>query len=273
MEIKEKYGNGRRTRVRRGRAGDFKEEDLIPNEEAIITLTQNGYIKRMLPSAYHVQKRGGKGVIGAVTKESDAIKQVNAVLTHDNLMFFTDTGKVYQIKAHEIPQFHRTAKGQAIVNFLQLASEEKITEMIAFNKDDNYKYLFMATEEGIVKKSNLKDFENVRHSGLIAIKLGKDDKLRWVKPTTGSDTISITTAEGQAIKFKESDVRSMGRNATGVKGIKLKENDKVVGMDTVLNRQKGNQLMVITENGYGKRSNLNLYKIQKRGGSALKPPK
>ncbi len=273
LEIKEKYGNERKTKVMRGKVGEFKEEDLIPNEEAIITLTQNGYIKRMISSSYHVQKRGGKGVIGAVAKNNDAIKQVDAILTHDNLMFFTNTGKVFQIKAHEIPQSHRTAKGQAIVNFLQLSSNEKVTEMIAFNKDDNYKHLFMATENGVVKKSSLKDFESVRRSGLLAIKLSKEDKLRWVKPTTGRDIISITTAAGQAIKFKESDVRSMGRNASGVRGIKLKEGDKVVGMDAVLRDQKGNQLMVITENGYGKRSDLSLYKIQKRGGSGIKTAK
>ena len=273
LEVKEKYGGDRKTKAMRGGVGEFKEEDLVPNEEAIITLTQNGYIKRMAPSAYHVQKRGGKGVIGAVAKDSDVIKQVSAVLTHDNLMFFTDTGKVYQIKAHEIPQSQRTAKGQAIVNFLQLATNEKITEMIAFNKNDNYKYLFMATEKGVVKKSNLEDFGNVRLSGLVAIKLSQNDKLSWVKPTTGSDVISITTAFGQAIKFKESDVRAMGRGAAGVRGIRLKTDDYAVGMDAVLKEQKGNQLMVIAENGYGKRSNLNLYKIQKRSGSGIKTAK
>ncbi len=273
LEIKEKYGNERKTKTMRGAAGEFKEEDLIPNEEAIITLTQNGYVKRMVPSAYHVQKRGGKGVIGAVAKDSDVIKQVNAVLTHDNLMFFTDTGKVYQIKAYEIPQSQRTAKGQAMVNFLQLAPNEKITEMIAFNKDDNYKYLFMATEKGIVKKTNLEDFDNVRRSGLIAIKLSKGDKLNWVKPTTGNDVISIATAFGQAIKFKESDVRAMGRSAAGVRGIRLKKDDCAVGMSAVIEKQKGNQLLVITENGYGKRSDFNLYKIQKRGGSGIKTAK
>lgn len=273
LEIKEKYGDERKTRVIRGDIGEFKQEDLIPNEEAIITRTQSGYIKRMNPSVYRVQRRGGKGVIGATTKEGDMIDQVTSVMTHDNLLFFTNTGKVFQLKAYEIPESTRTAKGHATVNFLQLAPEEKITEMIAFNKDDDYKYLFMATERGVVKKVKLEEFENVRRSGLIAIHLEKGDALGWVKPTTGSDNVIITTADGQAIHFKESDVRPMGRNAAGVRGIKVKSGDEAVGMDVMLKGQKGNQLMIISENGFGKRTDIKFYKIQRRGGSGIKTAK
>ncbi len=270
IEIKEKYGDERKTRVVKGGIGEFKQEDLIPNEEAIITITQDGYIKRMDPNVYRVQKRGGKGVIGATTKEGDSIEQVTSVMTHDNLMFFSNSGKVFQTKAYEIPVSQRTAKGQAIVNFLQLSQDEKVTEMIAFNKEDAYKFFFMTTENGTVKKVKIEDFENVRRSGLIAINLDKGDTLGWVKPTSGSDEIVITTAQGQAIHFKEADVRAMGRNAAGVRGIKLKKDDKVVGMDSVLKNQKGNQLLIISENGFGKRTDLKFYKIQKRGGSGIK---
>lgn len=270
LEIKEKYGDERKTRVIKGGIGEFKQEDLIPNEEAIITITQDGYIKRMDPNSYKVQKRGGKGVIGATTKEGDSIEQVTSVMTHDNLMFFTNTGKVFQTKAYEIPVSQRTAKGQAIVNFLQLSQDEKITEMIAFNKEDSYKFFFMATGNGTVKKVKIEDFENVRRSGLIAINLDKGDTLGWVRPTTGTDEMVITTAQGQAIHFKESDVRAMGRNAAGVRGIKLKKDDRVVGADSVLKNQKGNQLLIISENGFGKRTDLKFYKIQKRGGSGIK---
>ena len=194
-------------------------------------------------------------------------------MAHDNLMFFTNTGKVFQTKAYEIPESSRTAKGQAIVNFLQLAPEEKITAMIPFNKSDGYKFFFFTTTAGVVKKTKVEDFDNVRRSGLIAISLDKGDTLNWVQPTTGTDEVVISTSGGQAIRFKEGDVRAMGRNAAGVRGIKLKDSDRVVGMDVVIKGQKGNQLLVITENGFGKRTDLSSYKIQHRGGSGIKTAK
>ena len=270
QKVKEKFGDDRKTKIIKSGVGEFKQEDLIPNEEAIITITKQGYIKRMDPSVYKVQKRGGKGVLGASTKEEDVIKKVLAVMAHDNLLFFTNSGKVFQTKSYEIPASSRIAKGQSIVNFLQLSQEETVTAIIAFNKDDHFKYLFMSTEMGTVKKTALADFDNVRRSGLISIKLDKDDALRWVEATTGEDEIIITTSKGQAIHFKEKDVRSMGRTATGVRGIKLRTDDSVVGMDAVFKNQKGNQLLIIMENGYGKRSDLKSYKIQKRGGSGIK---
>ena len=270
LKVKEKYGDERKTKLVKSGVTEFKQEDLVPNEEAIITITKEGYIKRMDPGAYKVQRRGGKGIIGATTREGDEIEKVLGVMTHDNLLFFTNTGKVFQTKAYEIPASTRVSKGQSIVNFLSLSSEEKTTAIVAFNKDDNYKYLFMATENGTVKKTTLDEFENVRRSGLIAIKLEKGDALSWAEATTGFDEVIITTQKGQAIHFKESDVRPMGRAATGVRGIKLKGDDRAVGMDIVFKGQKGNQLLVIAENGYGKRSDLKSYKVQKRGGSGIK---
>ncbi|MFA9262399.1 MAG: DNA gyrase subunit A [Undibacterium sp.] len=270
VEVRDKFGDERKTKVIRGGIGEFKQEDLIPNEEAIITLTDDGYIKRMNPTVYRVQKRGGKGVIGATTKEEDKIAKVLTISTHDNLMFFTDTGKVFQTKAYEIPESSRTAKGQAIVNFLQLSNEEKITAMISFGTNDGAKFLFMATTDGTVKKSKLEEFANVRRSGLIAINLEKGDTLNWVAPTTGSDEVIITTESGQAIRFKESDVRPMGRSAAGVRGIKLRTGDHVVAMDVVAKGAPDRELLILSENGYGKRSDLKHYKIQKRGGSGIK---
>jgi len=270
LRVKAKFGDERKTRVIKSAIGEFRQEDLIPNEEAIITITEKGYIKRMNPSVYRVQKRGGKGVMGAVTKEEDAIKKVIGIMTHDNLLFFTNSGKVFQTKAYEIPESSRVAKGQSIVNFLQLATEETVTAIVAFNKDDNFKYLLMTTETGTVKKCPLLEFENVRRSGLLAIKLAPSDALRWVEATTGNDEIVITTSGGQAIHFREKDVRPMGRTAAGVRGIKLKKDDKVIGMNMVFKNQKGNQLLAISENGFGKRTLLNLYKIQNRGGSGIK---
>jgi len=272
-ELKEKYGDERRTRVVKSAVGEFKQEDLIPNEDAIIVLTEDNYIKRMNPSLYRVQKRGGKGVIGATTKEDDKIDMVVSSQTHDDLFFFTNTGKVFQAKAYEIPATSRTAKGQAIVNFLQIAPEEKITAIIATGKDSQAKYLFMATKFGTVKKTAIEDFAKVRRSGLIALNLAKGDELRWIAPTTGRDEIIITTAAGQAIHFKETDVRAMGRTAAGVRGIRLSKNDEVVGMDMIFKNQKGNQLLILTENGFGKRTDLKFYKIQKRGGSGIKTAK
>ena len=227
----------------------------------------------MPPSLYRVQKRGGKGVIGATTKEGDTIDKVVSAMTHDDLFFFTNSGKVFQTKAYEIPVSSRTAKGQAVVNFLQLAPGEKITAIISVGKGSQAKFLFMTTKFGTVKKTAIEDFTKVRRSGLIVLTLAKGDELRWIAPTTGKDEIIITTVQGQAIHFRESDVRAMGRSAAGVRGIKLKKDDGVVGMDAVLKGQKGNQLLVFTENGFGKRSELGSYKIQKRGGSGIKTAK
>ncbi len=273
QELTDKYGDARRTKVFKSAVGEFKQEDLVPNEEAIITLTTDGYIKRMNPDVYRVQKRGGKGVIGATTKEDTSVAHMLSIMTHDDLFFFTNTGKVYQTKAYEIPESARTAKGNAVVNFLQLSQEERITAIIPFNKDDQFAFLFMTTLRGVVKKVKIKDFDNVRRNGLIAITLSKDDQLRWVKPTTGKDTIILSTARGQAIHFKEANVRAMGRNAGGVRGIRLQGDDHVVGMDVMFAKQKGTALFIITSNGYGKKTAMSQYKVQGRGGSGIKTAK
>ncbi len=270
LELRDKYGDARKTRIVPTGIGEFKQEDLIPNEDAIITLSEDGYIKRMNPDAYRVQKRGGKGVIGAVTKEEDKIAMVLSLETHADLMFFTNTGKVFQLKAYEIPESSRTAKGAAIVNFIQISPEEKITELVARKKGDDTKYLFMATRNGTVKKTKIEEFENVRRSGLIAINLEKGDLLSWVRPTDGGDDIIMTTQDGQAIRFKETDVRAMGRSAAGVRGIRLGEGDEVVAMDVINKGEKGLELLILSQNGQGKRSDLKHYKVQKRGGSGIK---
>ncbi len=272
IDVRDKYGDARKTRVIPGGIDSFSLQDLIPNEEAIITISTDGYIKRVAPSQYRAQRRGGKGVIGATTKEGDEISTVASVMTHDNLLFFTSTGKVFQTQAHEIPESSRTAKGSAVVNFLELSQEEKVTAMIAFNADDQYKYFVMVTKEGTVKRVAIEDFANVRRSGLIAIKLHDGDALGWVRPTTGEDDVMITTAQGQSIRFHEDVVRSMGRGAAGVRGIKLsKKDDVVVGVDTISARDiEEAALLVITENGYGKRTNVTAFKTQGRGGSGIK---
>lgn len=273
VEMRDRFGDERKTRIVKTGISEFRQEDLIQNDEAIITLTEDGYIKRMNPSVYRVQKRGGKGVIGAVAKEEDRISMVISLETHDDLMFFTNTGKIFQLKAYEIPESSRTAKGTAIVNFIQTSPEEKITEMVSFRKGSDAQYLFMATRQGTIKKTKIGDFTNVRRSGLIAINLDKGDVLGWVKLTAGSDEIIMTTRDGQAIRFKETDVRAMGRSAAGVRGIKLGLGDEVVGMDMIAKGEKGLELLILSQKGLGKRSELKHYKVQKRGGSGIKTMK
>jgi len=273
-EIKEKYSNGRRTQIIAHGAKSFATEDLIPDEDTIITITKDGYIKRLPPETFRTQTRGGKGVTGLTTKEEDVVEHFFTTTTHSDILFFTTQGRVFQLKAYDIPKASRTAKGQAIVNFLQLAPNEKISAALPFNELGDYKYLVMVTNKGNIKKVNIADFDNIRKSGLIAIRLRKNDELEWVKPSTGKDEIILISAAGQAIKFRESQVRPMGRAASGVRGIRLKGDDQVVGMDIVDPAlAKVGQLLTIMANGYGKRSNLANYKTQGRGGSGIKTAK
>ncbi len=272
-EIKEKYGDGRRTKVVKGAIGQFTTEDLIPNEPAVVMVTNDGYIKRLPPDTFKVQSRGGKGVIGATTKEEDIIEHLFTTNTHADLMFFTSRGRLFQLKAYEIPQTTRTAKGQAIVNFLQLAPEEKVSAVLSTEDISAFKHLVMVTKKGLIKKVDIEKFKNVRRSGLIAIKLKEDDLLEWVKPSSGKDNIILVTAQGQAIRFKEKDVREMGRGAAGVRGIKIKKSgDEVVGMDILYDGKAGpdEQLLVVMRNGFGKRTALKEYKVQGRGGTGVK---
>ncbi len=276
-DLAEKFGDDRKTKIMSHGVKEFSVEDLVPNEEAVVMMTRDGYIKRTPPDTFKVQGRGGKGVIGLTTKEEDMVEFMFTTLTHNDLLFFTTKGRVFQLKAYEIPQAVRTAKGTPIVNFLQLSGGEKITSTLPLDKLAKSKYLFFATEKGLVKKVAIEAFANVRRSGLIAIKIKDDDKLIWTKPTSGDDYIELVTAEGQAIRFKETDVRDMGRNATGVRGIRLKKKDDVVvGMGVIKNDKekiKKYQLLAIAANGFGKRTPIGLYKVQGRGGSGIKTSK
>ncbi len=275
-ELSEKYGGQRKTRVVARGVKDFTAEDLVPNEEAMVMITRDGYIKKMSPDTFKVQARGGKGVIGLTTKEEDTVEFMFTCYTHSDLLFFTTRGRVFQLKGYEIPRSSRTAKGTPVVNFLQLLNGEKITSILPLDKLNNAKYLFLTTEKGMVKKVNINEFSNVRNSGLIAIKLKDEDRLIWAKPTRGKNHIQLITSQGQAIRFEETDVRTMGRTASGVYGIKLKDNDIVIGMGVVKNEKekiKKYQVLTISEKGVGKRTSLNLYKVQSRGGYGIKTAK
>ncbi|MDD3190196.1 MAG: DNA gyrase subunit A [Candidatus Pacebacteria bacterium] len=270
-EVKEKYADERRTRVYKNAIGDFSQEDLVPKEDVVISITKAGYVKRMELGDYHVQHRGGKGVTGGNIKEEDMVEHFFITNTHSNILFFTNLGRVFQIKAYEIPAASRTSKGQAIINFLQLSPEEKISAVISLNKNGKEKFLVMATRNGIIKKTNIEEFENVRRSGLIAISLKKEDSLIWVKTSDGDDEVMVVSSDGQAIRFSEKDIRSMGRSASGVAAIRLKSGSKVVGMGVIEKGQENNEFVFsITENGFGKISELKFYKVQKRGGSGIK---
>ncbi|TRZ77462.1 DNA gyrase subunit A [bacterium] len=278
-DIKNRFAKPRKTKIFANAVGEFAREDLIPNEETVITLTNSGYIKRLNPETYKVQKRGGKGVIGMTPKEEDVVDHMLVAETHDVLLFFTNRGRAFQIKAYETPVASRTAKGSPIVNFLQMAPDEKVTVVLAIKtKGDDFVYsdsgyLFMVTKAGVVKRTPLEDFTNVRRSGLIAISLNKGDELGWVRLTSGKDEIMLSTKNGQAIRCKETDIRSMGRSAIGVRGIRLKSGDSVVGACMIVGKKEEKEkleVLVLTENGYGKRTALGLYKVQKRGGSGIK---
>ncbi len=275
-EVSEKFGDDRRTQLVSHGIKDFNTEDLVPNEEAMVLMTRDGYIKRLAPDTFKVQARGGKGVIGLSTKEEDMVEFMMTTMTHNDILFFTTRGRAFQLKAYEIPVTQRTAKGQAIVNFLQLPGDEKVTSVLPLDKITKSAYLFFATEKGVVKKVALEEFSKVRRSGLIALKMRDDDALIWAKPTSGKDEIQLITANGQAIRFKETDVRPMGRNASGVMGIRLKKGDTVVGMGVIPTDKeqiKKYQVVSVMANGYGKRTPLSLYKVQARGGSGIKTAK
>jgi DNA gyrase subunit A len=276
-EMKKKYGDERRTRVIAGGLKDFAEEDLIPQEDAIITLSQGGYIKRLPPGSFKPQHRGGKGLIGSDVEDEDFLAQLISAKTHDNILFFTDKGRVFQTKVYEIPAASRQAKGKPVHNFLDLPTEEKVSAMVTYNneiKNEGKSFLAMATVAGMIKKTPLKDFDNVRRNGIIAIGLKKGDALKWVSLTKGADEIILTTSQGQAIHFKESQVRPMGRTASGVRAIKLKGADYVSSMNTVGKDQvKEYRLLVVMSNGFGKQTPLTDYKVQGRGGSGIKTAK
>lgn len=272
-DIETRFGDERRTKIVAHGVKEFSIEDLVPNEPTIIMATRDGYIKRLPADTFKSQGRGGKGVIGLTTKQEDVIEHLLSTNTHDNLLFFTTRGRVFQLRAYDVPVANRTSKGQALVNFLQLAPNEKVSSVLSMDDMTKYEHLVMVTNKGTIKKTKLSDFSNVRRSGLIALKLREDDMLEWVRPSTGKDDVMIITAQGQAIRFRESGIRPMGRTASGVRGMKLKSTDTVVGMDVVsptLISKKVLELLVVSENGLGKRTHLAEYKVQGRGGSGIK---
>ncbi|HMQ01681.1 MAG TPA: DNA gyrase subunit A [Candidatus Doudnabacteria bacterium] len=275
LELKDKFGDERRTQIVPQGIGEFKAEDLIPEDNVIISTTKSGYIKRQSPDTYRQQSRGGKGVIGQTLKEEDVIDSVLSASTHDDIMFFTNRGRLLVTKAYELPESSRTSKGQALVNFLQLTPEEFATAVLAVPKGNNGQYLVMATRNGLIKKVKKEEFAKVRKSGIIALNLKNDDELRWVGVSSGDDEIMLSTEDGQAIRFKETDVRPMGRLAAGVSGVRLKKGDHVISMDIITKDMTGGgrEVLVITENGLGKKTPLKDYKIQKRSGSGIKTVK
>lgn len=268
LEMKKTYADERRTKIIGQELGKFSDEELIPDEQVVVTITTENYIKRSLVSEYRLQNRGGKGKRGMKTKEEDVIDKLVTASTHDWLLMFTNKGRVFRLKVHEVPASGLTAKGVAVVNLVQLQPEEHVTSMIKIDKARGDKgYLFMATTHGVVKKTPLSDYNNIRTSGLITIKLDDGDELRWIHLSSGEDEIIISTAFGQAIRFKESDARSMGRSARGVRGIRLRPGDRVVGADLV---DDDRQLLVLSSNGYGKLTKVSNFPAHKRGGVGIK---
>lgn len=272
LKLKEKYADPRRTRVFKGKVGEFSEEDLIPNEPTVITLTNTGYIKRQSLNSFHTQQRGGKGITGMKIKDEDNIANIRFAQTHDNILFFTNKGKVYQLKAYDIAESSRTSKGSAIVNLLNIEAGEKIESFIVHNKNVKSGFVFLTTRNGTVKKTNLSEFENIRRNGMIAIKLDPKDELVWSNITDGKNEILIITKGGKAIRFAEEDVRPLGRPATGVRGIKIDSSDAVIGMD-VISKGDNPDILAIMENGLGKKTPVNQFPLQGRGGQGVKVAK
>jgi DNA gyrase subunit A len=268
LEMKEKYGDERRSQIINHELGKFSDEELIPEQDVVVLLTTENYIKRTLVTDYRRQHRGGKGKRGMTTKELDVIDQLVTSSTHDYLLFFTNKGRVFRLKAYEVPAASLQGKGVAAVNLLQLQPEERITSLVKLGKGDSPEgYLFMATTNGTVKKTAIKDYANIRQSGLIAINLDEGDELRWIRQSSGNDEVVISTAKGQAIRFKEADARPMGRSARGVRGIRLRAGDHVVGMDLAAGDPN---LLVMSKNGYGKLTKVVNFPTHKRGGVGIK---
>lgn len=272
-EMKEKLGDARRTKIINHELGKMTDEDVIPEEDAVILMTDENYVKRTSMADYRRQNRGGKGKRGLTTKESDTVAQLITASTHDFLSFFTNKGRVFRQRAFDVPAAGLQAKGTPVVNLLSLQPEEKVTSIIKYSKDEAQSgdgYLFMATTNGTIKKTKAKEYENIRANGLIAIKLDDGDELRWVRRTSGNDDVIMSTAFGQAIRFNEQDARSMGRSARGVRGIRLRPGDKVVGVDVVDPSNDKAKLLIMGERGYGKITKASNFPVHKRGGIGIK---
>lgn len=273
--IKEKYADNRRTKIYARPLEEFSEEDLIPKEDTILTITRTGYIKRLSKDSFRTQNRGGKGLTGMTTKEEDEVDNMLSVTTHDDLLFFTNRGRVFKTKVWEIAESGRQAKGQAVVNLIQIQQGEIVQTILPLSKDSSAKYIILATRSGTIKKTSLEHFSNIRQTGIAAIKLDPNDELMWAKGTSGQDEIFLVTEDGKSIRFKESDARPMGRHTQGVRGILLKGSDKLISLDvipsaTVQDKSDFRDLLVVTENGIGKRTSAYEYPIQKRGGVGVK---
>jgi DNA gyrase subunit A len=266
-DIKKQFAEDRRTKVIPQELGKFSEEELIPNEQVVVTMTSASYIKRCSATEYQRQGRGGKGKRGITTREEDLVKHLALANTHDYLLFFTDKGRVFRLKTYEVPAASLSAKGVAIANLLQLQPDETVTSINTHKKDAKDGFLFMCTLRGVVKKTSVEAYKNVRSSGLIAINLDKSDHLRWVRLTNGNNEIIISTQDGQAIRFHESGVRAMGRVSRGVRGIRLRSGDEVVGMDVV---DEDTNIFVISEFGYGKRTKVSQFTAHARGGVGIR---
>ncbi|MFZ5535154.1 MAG: DNA gyrase subunit A [Patescibacteria group bacterium] len=275
-KLKEKYGDNRKTRVYKSKVGELSDEQLIANEETIITMTETGYIKRVPRTTFKLQERGGKGVIGMTTKEEDAIDRLVSAQTHDNMLFFTEKGKVYQVRVWDIPEASRQSKGQAVVNLINIESSEKVTSMLTYSlkrteqKEKGINYILMATKKGVVKKTKLSEYENIRRNGLLAIKLEAGDELIWAKLTSGEDDVLLVTHEGKSIRFSESEVRHTGRDTMGVRGILAKPGDYVVAMEVINDETKKADFLTVMEKGLGKKTAVSGFPKQKRGGQGVK---
>ncbi|MBI2612154.1 DNA gyrase subunit A [Candidatus Gottesmanbacteria bacterium] len=275
IRLKEKYGDQRKTRVYKSKIGEFSEEQLIQNEPAVITITKTGYVKRQAPTAFKIQARGGKGVIGMTTKEEDTIDQLISAQTHDNILFFTNRGKVYQVRVWDLPEGSRQSKGQAVVNIINIDQSEMVNSVLTYatkaKERENAKYIIMATRKGTVKKTKISEYENIRRNGLVAIKLEKGDELVWAKLSSGEDEVLLVTYSGKSIRFPESEVRHTGRDTMGVRGIILQgPDDHVVSMDVLNRENKGNNFLTVMEKGIGKKAPLSGFPKQHRGGQGVK---
>lgn len=272
-QMRDQYGDARRTEIVKHGIKEFSIEDVIPDAPTVVMVTRAGYIKRLSPDTFKQQKRGGKGIAGVKTKEEDVVDRIFSTSTHKDLFFFTSRGRVFALKAYDVPEASRTSKGQALVNFLQLSPGEQVSAYLSIDDIGKDGFLLMVTRKGTVKKTDLEAFSNVRRSGLIAISLKDGDALQWVRPTTGKDEVMLVSSAGQAIRFSEDDIRPMGRTAAGVRGMKLKGVDEIVGMEVItggVKKKETRQLLVVMNQGYGKRTPIDEYKVQGRGGSGIK---
>ncbi|GAC1390773.1 MAG: hypothetical protein NVSMB46_01270 [Candidatus Saccharimonadales bacterium] len=267
LQMKKQFGDERRTQIIPQELGKMNDEDLVPDEQVVVTLTSANYIKRSQIADYKKQGRGGKGKRGMVTREEDVIEHVVYASTHDYLLFFTNKGRAFRLKTYEVPATNLSAKGVAIVNLLQLQPEEKVSSVINVSKLHTEGNLIMCTVRGVVKKTPFAQYQNVRNSGLIAINLDEGDELKWIKMTTGDNEVVISTSHGQAIRFHEKDARPMGRVSRGVRGIRLRAGDQVIGMDIV---EAGSSIFVISASGYGKRTKIAQFTAHARGGVGIR---